>query len=460
MFAAAAPVSGMCQTTGAGGAGWDTETARSEMAAFWSTPSFRNQFLGTYGSKSEIEPEVTTLEKEELEKVLALMGAPESQLQAKILLSRTVTDAHSATFDFTMANIYFQEEKLDLAAGWYKRAVAKFPSFMRAHKNLGIVEVRRENYKEAVDSLTKAIELGASDGLSYGMLGYSYAALEKDNSAETAYRQAIMFQPGTVDWKVGLARCLFRQKKYEAAAALCADLIEVDPGRADYWLLEANAYLGMKQPLAAAVNYEYLLGIGKLPVTAMNSLGDIYVNEGLFDLAAGIYTNVIAQSETPDFARSLRNAEVLAMRAAPRAARTVVDAISKHAGAELEGQTKIRALKLEARLAGLEGRPAAEQVALLERIVAEDPLDGETLISLGRHYASVSELERGVFYFERAAGIEKYEAEACLRHGQALARAGRFADALPLLKRSHDMTPRDSLQRYIEQVERVARAQR
>lgn len=206
----------------------------------------------------------------------------------------------------------------------------------------------------------------------------------------------------------------------------------------------------MRQPLFAAVNYEYLMSIDKLPVTAMNSLGDIYVNEGLFDLAASVYTNVIAKSEKPDLARSLRNAEVLAMRAAPRAARAVVDAISGHDGAGLEGETKIRALKLEAKLAGLEGRPAAEQVALLEQIVAEDPLDGETLISLGRHCASVDELERGVFYFERAAGIEKYEADAYLRHGQALAKAGRFADALPLLKRSNDLSPRDTLQRYIE----------
>ncbi len=433
----------------------------TDLQTFWESPLFQNQFLGTYGVKSDIEPLVTSTEREELESVLALMGTPKGQAQAKAILYKTTTPGHSGTFDFTLGNIYFQEEKLEFAAAWYKSAINKFPGFLRAHKNLGIVSVRLEKYDEALPALTKAIELGARDGLTFGMLGYAYAMEEKDISAESAYRQAMMLQPNTIDWQLGLARSLFRQKKYEEAATLCAELISKDASRADYWLLEANAFLGLRQPLTAAVNYEYLMRLGKLPASAMNSLGDIYVNEGLCDLAADVYTNLLASVNEPDVNHTLRNAEVLAMRNAPAAAHRVLKALSERVGdAGLPVETKKRALKLEAKLAALEERPGEEQVALLESIVKVDPLDGETLIALGRHYASTGELERGVFYFERAAGIEACEAEACLRQGQALARAGRFADALPLLKRANDLTPRDSLTRYIEQVERVSRAKR
>ncbi len=432
----------------------------TDLHSLWKSTVFQNHFLGTYGVNSAIEPLVTSTEREELESLLALMGTPKGQAQAKAVLYKSITPSHSGTFDFTLGNIYFQEEKLELAAAWYKSAIRKFPRFLRAHKNLGIVGVRLEKYGEALTPLTKAIELGAHDGLTYGMLGYAYAMEEKDISAESAYRQAILLQPNSLDWQLGLARSLFRQKKYEEAGALCAELIRKDDSRADYWLLEANAYLGLKQPLAAAANYEYLMQLNKLPLSAMNSLGDIYVNEGLCDLAADVYTNLIVRAPEPDVDRALRNAEVLAQRNAPGAAHRVLKALSTRGGDAFPAETQKRTLKLEAKLAALEDRPGDEQVALLESIVKIDPLDGETLIALGRHYAATDALERGIFYFERAAGIESSEAEACLRHGQALARAGRFADALPLLKRANELTPRDSLSRYIEQVERIARAKR
>lgn len=437
------------------------ETGKNpEWEGFWRNPRFQKQFLGTYGVKSDIEPQVTSAEKEELERLMVLMGTPGGQGQAKVILYKSITPGHSATFDFTLGNIYFQEEKLKHAAAWYKNAIHKFPGFLRAHKNLGIVHVRLEKYGEAVGALTKAIELGAHDGLTYGLLGYAYAMLERDLSAENAYRQATLLQPDTLDWKLGLARCLFRQRKYEDSLALCSELIREDASRAEYWLLEANAFLGLEQPLAAAGNYEYLLLRDRLPPTALNSLGDIYINEGLYDLAADVYVKRLLSTREPDIQRTLRNAEVLAQRKASAAARHVLKALFDSVGEALPEAEKKRALKLEAKLAALEDRPGDEQLAILEAIVKIDPLDGDTLIALGRHYASAGELEKGIFYFERAAGIEGFGAEACLRHGQSLVRAARYIEAVPLLKRANELRPRETLSRYLEQVERVARAQR
>jgi tetratricopeptide (TPR) repeat protein len=430
------------------------------MEAVWKSPAFRKAFLGTYGVRTDIEPAVAPEERVELEKVLALMASPGGRKQAKILLYGTITPAHGGVFDFTLGNLYFQEDNLEHAAHWYRRAIDKFPGFLRAQKNLGIVLVRLGRHEEAAAALARAVELGAHEGLVYGMLGYACGMLERDLPAESAYRQAILLQPATLDWQLGLARVLFRQRRYEEAAALCDELVRKDPGRIDYWLLEANAFLGLRQPLAAAANYEHLMRLGKLPPEAMNSLGDIYVNERLYDIAAAVYTNVLASAEEPDASRALRNAEVFAQRNAPGPARRILDALKARVGGEMPAEAKKRALKLEARLAALEGRPGAEQALALEAIVKEDPLDGEALIALGRHHAANGQLERGVFFFERAAGIEAFEAEASLRHGQILARAGRFAEALPLLRRAQDLNPRDTLARYIEQVERMARARR
>ena len=41
-----------------------------------------------------------------------------------------------------------------------------------------------------------------------------------------------------------------------------------------------------------------------------------------------------------------------------------------------------------------------EAAAVLEQIVALDPLDGEALILLGQHYARIEQPERAIFYYE------------------------------------------------------------
>ena len=113
---------------------------------------------------------------------------------------------------------------------------------------------------------------------------------------------------------------------------------------------------------------------------------------------------------------------------------------------------------MEARLAAARGVAADEQARLLDEIVKLDPLDGEALILLAQHHARSGNSEKAIFFYERAEGLDRYEAEARLRHGQTLVRNGRYQDAIPLLKRALELKPREDVQRYLDQVERAARA--
>ena len=99
-----------------------------------------------------------------------------------------------------------------------------------------------------------------------------------------------------------------------------------------------------------------------------------------------------------------------------------------------------------------------EQVRILEEIVELDPLDGDALILLGRQAGRGGDVEQAVFYFERAANVEGFEADAKIRHGQLLVGQGRYQEALPLLRRAQQLAPRDNVQEYIEQVERFAQS--
>jgi tetratricopeptide (TPR) repeat protein len=422
----------------------------------WNSRSFKKQFAESYIAATDIEPRVTTIERDELMKVQDLIGSDKMEEAAR-LLEKSRGEAVSATFDFMLGNIYLQQEKLEEAVAAYETAVEKYPKFRRAHRNLGLIYVQQGEFEKALPSLTKSIELGDTESLTYGLLGFAYSSVDNSLAAESAYRQAVLLDPATMDWKMGLARALFKQQRYPEAVALCAALIDSDPARADLWLLQANAYVGLKQPLKAAENYEMVDQLNQSTVDSLNMLGDIYVNEGLYEMAVDAYIRAMDQNPDRNAERPIRACKVLVTRGALAETKTLIQHVEELHGARLGPVDKKDLLKLQARIAVAEGQ-GEEEVRVLEEIVSLDPLDGEALILLGQHAARANDPEKAIFYYERAESLEKYEADAKVRHAQLLVGQGKYTDALPMLRRAQEINPRDDIQKYLDQVERVAKS--
>jgi len=423
----------------------------------WKDPTFQKQFLGSYGFQAELEPKVTALERQELEKILTLMATDTNAAMAA--LEKAATPEATAVFDYTLGNLHFQRDELDAAASRYQTAVAKFPSFRRTWKNLGLIAVRQSRFGDAVKAFSRVVELGGADGLTYGLLGYAYSAQGVATSAESAYRNAVLLQPDVLDWKLGLTSAVLKQRKYGEAVTLCEELIAGYPDRADFWVLQANAYIGLNQPMKAAENFEVVQRMGKATPPSLYMLGDIYTNEGLVDLAARAYRNAIDLDPQQSPVRPMRCVEILAQRGGTAQAKALADHLRKVLGDSLQEADAKKLLKVEARIAVAQGG-GADAVATLEQIVSLDPLDGEAILLLAQHYTRANDPAKAIFYYERAEGIEAFEADARLRHAQVLVAQSRFQDAVPLLKRVQELKPREDVARYLEQVERLARAQR
>lgn len=437
----------------------DTDAPPLEL---WNDATFRKEFLGSYGTNSELEPRVAAADYAQLEKVLPLL-ASDLEAAAEMLTPMLGPDAN-AIFDFTLGNVRFQQERLEDAANLYLSALDKFPAYLRAHKNLGLVRVRQGKFAEATPHLSRVIQLGAADGMTYGLLGYGYSSSGQFVGAESAYRGALLLQPEMQDWKMGLAHSLLRQGKYAEGVALCEELIQRSPEKAELWLMQANAYIGMAQPMEAAANYEIVERMGRATVRSALTLGDIYVNEKLWDLATRSYLVALDLEPEKNASQLLRRAEALAQRDALSQANLLLERIASNSPEGALDETERKTLlKLQARIAVAEdpaGRGGAAAAEILEEIVAMDPLDGEALILLGEHYASNGDAERGIFYYERAASIPDFEAQAKVRLGQLLVGQVRYDEALPLLRRAQELEPRDDVARYVEQVERAARNSR
>lgn len=423
--------------------------------SIWDEELFQKQFLGSYGVNAEIEPRVTVVEQEQMQKVMDILSEDDDMEKAMKQLMKVTKKSSSAIFDFTIGNFYFQQDKLEEALVGYDQAIAKFPSFRRAYKNAGLIHVRNGDFKKALPFLTKTIELGGHTSIAYGLLGFSYGSTENHLCAESAYRQAILLDSETIDWQLGLARSFFKQQKFGDAVSLCNTLIKKKPTHGDFWLLQANAYLGLKQPMRAAENYEYVNALGKATSASMTMLADIYINESRWDMAADAYLRAFELDPNADPAKPLRAAKVLAARGSLEQSKRVLHRVAEKKST-LDQKDLKELLKLQARVAVAEGGGEGV-VKILEEVVEVDPLDGEALILLAQHYGR-NVPEKAVFYYERAANIEKHEAEAKLRHGQLLVGQSKYQDALPLLRRAYELKPRSDIEDYLKQVERIAKS--
>ncbi len=422
--------------------------------AIWQDPTFQKQFLGSYGFQAELEPKMTPIERGELEKIVVVMAIDPDA--AATQLKALATPESSAVFDFTLGNLRFQQDRIEEAGRWYRSAVDKFPSFRRAQKNLALTLVRRGACADALPTLTRVVELGGGDGLTMGLLGHCYVATDQPVSAESAYRNAVLLQPDVLDWKLGLAGSLLKQRKFAEATTLCDELIARFPDRSEYWMLQASAYLGSGATLKAAENFELLARMGKASAATLYALGDIYTNEGMWDSAARSYRRALDRDLDAPLDRPLRCVEILVQRGAIDQASELLARLTELRGERLDDPERKRLLKLEARIAVARGT-GGSAVTVLEQIVSLDPLDGEALLLLGQHYSKNNEPDRASFYYERAEGLDGFEAEARLRRAQILVGQSKYREAVPLIRRAQELAPRDELARYLDQVERMAR---
>ena len=471
-----------------GGASWSF-AAGSAQEQFWKDPQFIKEFIGSYGVNSRVEPEMTPDEQlfyRELAEIIStnqLMAI--SRLQETLSSGSTtvqppadpleedegrrrkpktpdpveVTIQNPASFYFTLANLQVTEGQPEAAMESYRRAVEAFPDFLRAHKNMGVLLVQNGKFDEALASLLKALELGGNDGNLYGLLGACYLSTGKNRSAELAYNQAMVLTPDKKDWKLGAARALLYQSRYAEASSLFGQLIQDEPDIAQYWLFQANCFIGLNEPMNAAFNYEVVRALDAADATTLSALGDIYLSLDLKDVALDVYLAALEKDPEGNVSRAIRSAEVLAGRRSVENSGKLVAAIQKQSGAFLDQEQKVKLLRLESKLALASGEDEAA-ARIMEDLVNQDPMDGEIMIMLAGYYGRSEKIAEAEAMYERAGRLSGYEAEAQVKHAQLLVKQKRYDRAIKLLQQSLQIDPKENVQRYLEGVTKVAAATR
>lgn len=422
--------------------------------SFWTSPTFINEFMGTYGFDGEREPKVSQEEGAVIQQIIPLIQQNQTQ-QAINILQGAVTPASSAAMDFTLGNLYLQSGQSARAEQAYKNALRKFPNFLNAYKNLGSVYVQDGRFNEAVPNLVKTIEMGGGTGVLYGVLGYCYLNQEKYASAENSYRNALLLDPESKDWKNGLIQSLNAQGKHTELVGILNEVIKENSRSPEYWQFQANAFIALQQYDKAIANLELMSRMGLSDAKTLMLLGDLYLREGVASSALESYQKAMASGVQLEREQFIRAASILVSQGNYDEGETYIDDIMANMEAQLTDNQKMELFNLQSEIYLATGEEA-KAAETLESILEVDPMNGPALLNLAEYFWRNKEYEEAENLFGRAEKLEEYEVPALIDHARMLVDQRKFREAAELLRRVMILDPQDRVEQYLEAVERAA----
>ncbi len=352
------------------------------------------------GFLREREPEMSAEEYALYEKVVtALSAQPEFALK---LLEAMVSDKEppSPAFAFILGNAYYSAGQTEKAEASYRSAVQRYPSFLRAWSNLGVLYYSADRFADAIPCFSKAVALGDRDPTTFGLLGYCLERTGNVVPAEMAYMQALSGDPANAGWTEGLLRLYVQGKQFGRAESLLRNLIKAKPQETRYWLTYANVLLELNRKLEAMALLEAAAGAGVAGNDELSLLADLYAEQRLVPEAVAMYRRLLASSPDLGEQRLVRLAQVLVADGQPAQARGVLDSLP----AGLSAAGRIAALQARSDCFAAENKwPEARRE--LQTLLELAPLNGRALLSLGLAYAAEDDLPHATFAFESACQV-------------------------------------------------------
>ncbi|MFC5049449.1 tetratricopeptide repeat protein [Rubritalea spongiae] len=419
---------------------------------YWNDPSFVSSFNGSYKINARIEPTVSSEQRAMLVQVQERMkkGLRESALS--LLVNSSLTKS-SAALLYNRGNIELELGKSEEAIKSYKLALERFPSFRRAFKNLGTAYIQLSEYDEAEKALREAVKLGELDGSTLGLLGYCYLQNEQYASALQAYKMAQLTEPDVIDWKAGLAQCLGEVGDDEEALALLKEVVEARPTETSYQLLLVNIQLKLELEEDAIAGLELLRKQGLLEGRNLSLLASLYLRDEDLRMAKPVIAELqksLSAESVASFLRTINEVVTIAEWEYAGELLEVVSAVDKNSK-DQNTENRIKAFVLIQK--GEEGA-----VELLEKVLESDPLDGEALLMLAGVKAGEKDYEHAALLYERAEKIPAVQYRALVESAKVLVTQKRYKSALQQLIAAQELQPSDSLEKYLNAVESLAKS--
>jgi len=398
----------------------------------------------SYSFLKEREPDMTD-EEDALYQKVTLMVPTEPDFAMKLLENMFSGDQPvSPAFDLALANIYFNNARRDDAETHYRSAIKKYPNFLRAWTNLGILLYSAERYPEAVAALSKAISLGDRDASTVGLMGYCLVKSGDPVAAEMAYLQALALDPTNTDWLEGLITIYQDGRQYARAEPLAKRLIQLKPAESMSWLLYANILLSEGNRLQAAAVLETASGMNAIDEDGILLLGDLYAEQKFYVEATATYEKAMAKDPKLGAKRAVAYAQgLISERKFDQAA-----AILQSMGGNLPPES--RRLWLDARIDLLIAQEQwSEARREIDELLRLDPLDGKALLRLGQIYKVQGDPARATFAYEQAYRLPDSAYAAALELSNLSLQSRNYGKSIEYIQKALSLQKSGALEDYL-----------
>ncbi len=396
----------------------------------------------------EREPEMTAEEFALYEKVMTMLGTNPAFAIRLLEAMMDESEKPSPAFEFILGNAYYAAGEFESSERHYRGAVERFPTFLRAWNNLGVLYYSTERFAEAVPCFSRAIVLGDKDPTTYGLLGY---CLEKENnivSAEMAFMQALAGAPDNMDWKEGLLRIYTAGRQFGRAEPLVKSLIKENPQETRFWLAYSNILLAEERRLEAIAVLEAAVGVGVAGWEETALLGDLYAEQELVPEALAIYEKLLAVALPTGERKLLHYAQVLIGDGKIDRAEELVRRLEAVAVSD-EARLGLLQAKADIRIARQEWAAAREE---LEHLLKRSPLNGRGLLTLGRTYAAEEDWPRATLAFEAAYRVPEATYRASLELANLELKNGRYERTIQYLEKALSLQKTAGVEDYLGRV--------
>ncbi len=395
----------------------------------------------------EREPEMTAEEYAIYEKVVTMLTTNVDFALTMLEGMMNEKEPPSPAFEFILGNTYYASNQPEKAEKSYRSAVTRFPEFVRAWNNLGVLYYTTNRFAEAAPCFSKAVVLGDRDPVTFGLLGF---CLEKEGDiipAEMAYLQAISSDPGNPDWRDGLLRIYIEGKQYGRAEALLEKLIKQRPTEKRFWLTYAGVLLSQGRKTEAIVLLETSAGAGIAGPDELLLLGDLYAEQKLPVEAVAAYRKALGPAQERSEQKLIQFARVLITANKLAEAEQALAALKP----ELTPAGRLALLQCRADLA-IARQHWPEARAHAQDVLKIAPLDGRALLTVGRTYAEEHDFARAMLAFESAYRVPESTYRASLELAALELRNRRYAKSVEYLEKALSIQKTETVQDYLARV--------
>ena len=399
----------------------------------------------------EREPEMNPEELALYEKIVTMLG-PNPELAVKLLEAMmNEKEPPSPAFEFILGNAYYSAGVTDKAEARYRSALKRYPNFLRAWNNLGVLYYTAGRYADAIPTFSKSITLGDRDPTTFGLLGYSLEKQEDYVGAELAFMQAVNGDPANADWREGLFRICLQNQQYGRAEALVKNLIRAHPREARYWLAYAGVLLAANRRVDAIVLLESAASTGVAGIEELTLLGDLYAEQKMTPEALTAFQRLRALSAVTGESRLLAYAQLLLDTGRLADVRAVLASLP----VELTPAGRLKLLQTRADLCAAQ-QQWPEARAELQALLKLAPLNGHALLGLGRAYAAENDLARAAFAFEDAKRSADTRYLANLELATLEIRNRHYGKSVDYLQQALSIEKTEAVENYLSRVKILA----